>query len=359
MIVTPSRGTRSGVGAATKLAMQTQPAGATAATPFTTQPAVRLQNVGGGNVAQSNVTVTVAKHAGVVGTLSGTLTAVTDGSGIATFTDLQMSAAESGVTLDFTSGVLTGVTSASFTVAAGGGIGTLRGHAPGYANTASINFSQDVPTGNPNIDNPIVGASPWNAIYMATDGPIKDTDATAPGSGPSTWRWHWAAGDYSGGGGHGFGNFFVNMRSVMGHDAVRLYASVVMKFSASWVKHPISNKWFNLDTDGGVIVIQWNEGNTDWFPMDELVSGGSYLTCNISNNAYVPDTWEQVEVLIDFTADTLKIWRQGVLVSSRTNYNWASTLANTIGWNQFRGGGGEILAASFEQVYDDVYIEFE
>lgn len=244
-------------------------------------------------------------------------------------------------------------------IGGGGGIGTLHGHAPGYANNRTLDFSQPVPTGNNQVDNPIVGTD-FITIYMsATDGPLLQSDGAAPGSPSGVWNWHWAAGDYSGGGGHGFGNFSINVRSIMGHDATKFYVAAVMKFSVSWVPQPVSNKWLNVDTDGGVIVVQWYENGGDYFPMDELVSGGSYLTCNISNTPYVPGVWEQVEVLIDFTADTLKIWRQGTLVSSRTNYNWASTLANTIGWNQFRGGGGEILAASFEQTYDHVYVEFQ
>lgn len=107
-------------GAGTQLVISTQPTGAVAGSPLTSQPRVRIEDVSFNAVAQAGVTITVVKHSGVVGTLSGTLTAVTDSSGIATFTDLAMSAAESGVTLDFSASGLTGITSAAFTVTAAG-----------------------------------------------------------------------------------------------------------------------------------------------------------------------------------------------------------------------------------------------
>jgi len=124
---------------ATKLGMVTQPAGAVAGSPFTTQPAVRLLDAGSAPVLQSGVTITVAKHAGVAGTLSGQAYAVTDSQGIATFSGLAMSQAESGVSLDFASTGLTGVTSATFTVSASSGVSPILTFEPDqYADTAAL-----------------------------------------------------------------------------------------------------------------------------------------------------------------------------------------------------------------------------
>ena len=74
-------------GAPTQLVMVTQPSGAVSGTAFTTQPAVELRDGSNAVVLQAGVTVTVAKASGS-GTLGGTLTAVTDANGKATFTNL-------------------------------------------------------------------------------------------------------------------------------------------------------------------------------------------------------------------------------------------------------------------------------
>lgn len=103
------------VGAKTKLAMDTQPSTtATTATPFATQPAVQLQDAAGNDVAEASVTITAAKQSGS-GTLGGTLTAVTDGTGVATFTDLQITGTGAH-TLVFTGTGLTSIISGTITV---------------------------------------------------------------------------------------------------------------------------------------------------------------------------------------------------------------------------------------------------
>lgn len=99
---------------ATKLAVSTQPAGARDSTLMDTQPAVRLQDVSSGNVLEAGRTVTVAITSGT-GSLSGTLSKVTDSSGIATFTDLKIVGSGSH-TLRFTSSGLTQIDSSAFTV---------------------------------------------------------------------------------------------------------------------------------------------------------------------------------------------------------------------------------------------------
>ncbi|HTI03668.1 MAG TPA: Ig-like domain-containing protein, partial [Gemmatimonadales bacterium] len=94
--------------AASQVVMVTQPASWTSGTTLgSTQPAVRLQDAFNNNVLQSGVTVTASKASGT-GTLSGTLSVLTNASGIATFTNLSVT------------GNLTGYGSHSFTFASGG-----------------------------------------------------------------------------------------------------------------------------------------------------------------------------------------------------------------------------------------------
>jgi hypothetical protein len=64
-----------------------QPSGAVDGVAFTTQPVIQLMDGSGNPEALADVTVTASKNSGS-GTLVGTLTAVTNGSGVATFTDL-------------------------------------------------------------------------------------------------------------------------------------------------------------------------------------------------------------------------------------------------------------------------------
>ena len=107
-----------GAGAATKLAMKTQPAApATNGVVLATQPAVYIQDQYG-NTTTSTASVTAAVGAGTW-TIGGK-TAKAGVSGTATFTDLTATsaAAVTGATISFTSGTLTGVTSGAFNIPA-------------------------------------------------------------------------------------------------------------------------------------------------------------------------------------------------------------------------------------------------
>src|SRR2546425_279423 len=78
-------------GAATQLTVTTEPsATAQSGVPFAQQPVVQLQDGSGNAVNQAGVTITAAIATGG-GTLGGTLTATTNGSGAASFTNLAIS----------------------------------------------------------------------------------------------------------------------------------------------------------------------------------------------------------------------------------------------------------------------------
>ncbi len=96
--------------------IQTQPAGAVNATPFTTQPVVRILDNAGLLIATSTASVTASVATGT-GVLGGTLT-VAAVNGVATFTNLQLTGSGAH-TLSFASAGLTSATSASITVGAG------------------------------------------------------------------------------------------------------------------------------------------------------------------------------------------------------------------------------------------------
>lgn len=105
---------------ATKLGMAVQPpASAQSGVPLTVQPAVQLFDVTNAPVAQAGVVVTAAIGSGS-GTLSGTLTASTNSSGVATFTNLVLTGVAGSNTLAFSASGLTGVTSSAIVLGAGG-----------------------------------------------------------------------------------------------------------------------------------------------------------------------------------------------------------------------------------------------
>lgn len=86
------------------------PAGtAVAGEVFTQQPQVQLVDGQNFPVARSGVSITASIISGA-GTLAGTLTVLTDGNGLATFTDLHIDGATGNRTLQFTATALSGVT---------------------------------------------------------------------------------------------------------------------------------------------------------------------------------------------------------------------------------------------------------
>ncbi len=101
-------------GAASQLAITTQPAGAVSGTPFTTQPVIAIRDADG-NLTTSTAAVTASIASGS-GTLAGTVTVNAVG-GVATFTDLQIGGTGAH-TIAFASTGLTGATSSSITVTA-------------------------------------------------------------------------------------------------------------------------------------------------------------------------------------------------------------------------------------------------
>src|SRR5207248_2965517 len=99
-------------GAATQLTISTQPSSsAQSGAAFAQQPVVQLRDASGNAVSQAGVTVTAAIATGG-GTLGGTLTAATNGSGVASFTNLAISGTAGDRTLSFSATGLTSGTAA-------------------------------------------------------------------------------------------------------------------------------------------------------------------------------------------------------------------------------------------------------
>ena len=106
-------------GAATQLAITTQPsAAATSGVAFAQQPIIQLVDAAGNAVSQVGTVVTAAIATGG-GTLGGTLTASTNASGVATFINLSITGTAGGRTLNFSAPAVAGATSGTITITAG------------------------------------------------------------------------------------------------------------------------------------------------------------------------------------------------------------------------------------------------
>ncbi len=103
-------------GAATQLAIGTQPVAGTAYAPFTTPAAINILDGAGNFVTASTLTVTCSIASGA-GALGGAVS-VAAVAGVATFSTLTVNGTAGARTLTFSSGTLQSVTSASFNVTA-------------------------------------------------------------------------------------------------------------------------------------------------------------------------------------------------------------------------------------------------
>lgn len=103
-------------GAASQLAIRTQPSGAVSTAPLTTQPVIEVRDAAGNLVTSSSLGITVQAATGSA-VLSGT-TSVNANGGVATFTDLVLSGS-GAATLTFAGSGVASVTSSPISIAPG------------------------------------------------------------------------------------------------------------------------------------------------------------------------------------------------------------------------------------------------
>ncbi len=140
---------------ASQLVMVTQPSATVASgVTFPQQPAVRLADPFGNTVAQANVPVQVSVQSGSAA-LAGTTTVNTASNGIATFSGLSLAGPVGSNTLGFSSGGLTGTTSAGITLSAGASATSVTSILPAttvvgesYTVAVSVTGAGGTPTGS-------------------------------------------------------------------------------------------------------------------------------------------------------------------------------------------------------------------
>src|ERR1039458_7007738 len=158
------------VGSPTRLAITTQPAGASGGTAFSTQPVVSIEDAGGNVVTTDSSTVTLAIAAstpstGGPGTLAGCTG--TESSGVVTFTGCRINAVGTAYELTATDGSLASATTGAFNVVAGVATQAVDTTTPGPSTSAVSFTSQPVVTLEDAGGN--VATSSTNAVSLAVN----------------------------------------------------------------------------------------------------------------------------------------------------------------------------------------------
>ena len=154
-------------GAPAQLVITRQPGGAVSGGGFAVQPVVHLRDANSRAVAQAGVVVSAALTSGS-GQLSGIVTAVTNASGIAIFTDLTITGSGDH-TLQFTAPGLPPVTSAVFAVSAATVTALQNGvPVPGLAGAAgsAVYYVLAVPGGQSHLEVTISGGTGNADLYV-------------------------------------------------------------------------------------------------------------------------------------------------------------------------------------------------
>ena len=335
------------VAAATKLAMSTEPSGASTGQAFTTQPAVRLQTAANANVFRSGITVTAALASGT-GSLGGTLTAQTNSSGIATFTNLSITGTGNH-SIQFTSSGLTAVTSAVFGVS-GSGFTRYANRPAGMTTLSDYGFSDAI---NAVSGDSQLGSSGWQSTFNANGNVRRVSDPTAPVSPNFVMEAHWPSGVSGGGGGQPPGKVG---RALPG-GTNRLYVAFDVWFDPIFEFHSASNKF--LFVEPGNILLE-HKHFSEWLPI--IPAQAADFGPNIVPGYVLPlDQWLHIELYLNGISGQRRVqmWVDGVLITDYTGASVNSLI--TGGWTEMDfngtwGGAGETKTRSSYRRIDHVVV---
>jgi uncharacterized protein YjdB len=176
-------------GAATQLSISTQPGSpVTTGSTLPTQPTVQLRDAGGNPVSQAGVNVTASISAGGA-TLTGTATVATDGSGLATFSDLGVSGSVGTYTITFSATGLNGAASVPISVVASTATQLTITTAPSGATSGAAFTTQPAIQVRDAQGNPVATAGVTVTATVASGGGslVGSGTATTDGSGLATF----------------------------------------------------------------------------------------------------------------------------------------------------------------------------
>jgi hypothetical protein len=335
------------VGTASALAVTTQPSSAALSGDLLSrQPAVQLRDAANNAVAQAGVTVTVALASGS-GALSGTTTATTGASGVASFTDLRITGTGTH-TLLFTSSGLASATSAAIAVSASV-TPFMTISFDGYASTAAL----------------IGDCTTWLCFEdnLGPAGGVVLDDTTAPPGGAKSMRYHYNHG------GNGCNSITRGRAFAFPTAQQEVWAEFTVRWSANFTTSnttcpPNDHKLIFGDTEASQSGRWAFYVGADSPPTHSLQverpnatggTGGYYL--NRNSPAVTPPqlwngAWHTVRLHIKHSTTTtsndgvLEVWINGVLKHSETGFNTPRPGAE--------GGGPDALSGfSFAHNKDD------
>ena len=160
-------------GGATQLLISTEPsASAQNGVALAQQPAVQLQDAGGNPVSQANVTITATIATSPGGGLLTNPTALTNASGLATFSGLAITGTAGSYTLRFGSGSLTPDTSTAIVLSAGSATQLVIGTQPSTSAQNGVAFGQQ-----PTVQLRDAGGNPVSQANVTVTASV----ATGPG----------------------------------------------------------------------------------------------------------------------------------------------------------------------------------
>lgn len=224
----------------------------------------------------------------------------------------------------------------------------------------TVNFSQDYPSSfNGGIG--VIGSTNWQVEGPRTN-ITRISDATAIKSPPDVWEVLFPAGSYGGGvvgqgPGTGFGDFYINVKPALDNVPFsEFYACIGVKWSDSYVPHPVGDKWLEFSISGTQIIMP-NKESGEWLRPHNLLTG--WLPTDHDNTPIPNGEWHIIEFYCKpGNPGIVTVWMNGAV---RGHWTDANVPYNPGGFQEFymrnfRGGGGEIIEVDGHVYYDEFYL---
>ncbi len=350
---------------ATQLSITTQPsATAQGGVAFAQQPVLQLRDASNAAVSQSGVVVTAAIATGG-GTLGGTLTATTNASGVATFTNLSITGADGARTLSFSAPSLTGVASGSISVTTPPPGSSCPNEPAGYTT-----FNEQ----------------PWDVsparLVRTSQGWIDDdgdattklqiiTDATSPYQ-PSS-NHNVVSALFNAGNPGGSAPFYVYRPFASTEQYKSMYICMYVKhetgFDNTNGNAMTKFMWPAGDAVQGTQVFMAHEAPQMYFSVIQQGTVDRTLGANLNTSAAQLDgkrgSWVRYELLLKANSANgsangeLHVWLDGVKTHQYTNVNWqmgSGRAWQSLAWNPTYGGGTNPIPKDQHQYIDHIHV---
>jgi hypothetical protein len=310
-------------GAVGQLRIVRQPAGAVDGIAFTTQPQLQLATTDGWNVSIAGVTITATILSGS-GTRVGTVTAISDATGLVTFSNLGIDATSppSDFTLQFSDGTRT-VDSAPFTVSAGSAF--WPNEPAGMTLISDYGFSDTIAV----VTEAEIGSSGWfgrnSSGLMA-----RVVDAADPVSPSFVVQYSYPIGFE---GGFEPGTIWRNV----GSGTNELFLGLKWKPSNPWEDHPsgVNKIWFQFAGGGGAggqVMLQMRPERTlrttTEFPSEPFTNRDR----NVGSGVITLGIFNTIEWYMRRDTGVMRVWLNGAL-----HLDYSDVVYPSQAWDESKG----------------------